>query len=722
MPDVRLPDGTIVRNVPEGTTRSQLMARVGKAAPARNQGTGVGAIDQALSSVNEFLIGVPQGIYNAAATVTDPIAGMIFGGDAVKKAQGQRARAVDTVSRSTVSRPSPAARMTGQIAGTLNPAFAAIKAPAVLGRAAPVVTRALQGAIGGAATRGDNSSGAQEAGIGAAANVVLPPALARIAASRPVQATGRAIGRAATPIINAAGGVLDDASEAVLSRVNPALGLDYAPAASIPLIAPRAAAASQAPARIADLGKGADVRAARFANLGVKSPTTGMVSRDPRAWNFERETSKQAGVGDNLIRQFQGVESDLVKAGTDLVRKQGGAVGSEATGSAVQRALDAKRNEMQAATSGLYKQVREARGDAPAGPLNNIRAALDDPELQDNPIFDQMREGINRRLQRFGMAGESGMLRNDAVASIGQAEELRKMIGNLGSSTEPSVKYMRGRLIDALDDDVVDAVGDDAFKAARASAKERFGEFKKTFAGKVADEGIAPEKLTQRLFGATSLKDIRSLRKSLTSGTEDQVMRGTEALGNLRAQAVDDLLSPVVSADGKLNGTALFNKFNKGSDKYRALLDPEDYKKLRRIAQASRDATAEVPFSAVNNSNTASAAANLFARLPEKSRSGIMGLLAKHAGAFTLGGPAGNVAVMVGDEALKRRAGQQAADALSRQVGMAQSPQAAADAMRAAGQQGVRQESLAELIQRIQNGLGNNPALGGVAASAVPQQ
>lgn len=33
MPDVRMPDGTIIRNVPEGTTKSQLMARYGKAKP-----------------------------------------------------------------------------------------------------------------------------------------------------------------------------------------------------------------------------------------------------------------------------------------------------------------------------------------------------------------------------------------------------------------------------------------------------------------------------------------------------------------------------------------------------------------------------------------------------------------------------------------------------------------------------------------------------------------
>src|SRR3546814_18270021 len=67
-------------------------------------------LDQARSSVNEFLIGVPQGLYNAASAVTDPIASLIVGDDAVKQARGQRQRVVDSASRALVSRPSSADR------------------------------------------------------------------------------------------------------------------------------------------------------------------------------------------------------------------------------------------------------------------------------------------------------------------------------------------------------------------------------------------------------------------------------------------------------------------------------------------------------------------------------------------------------------------------------------------------------------------------------------
>src|SRR3546814_1272637 len=101
-----------------------------------------------------------------------------------------------------------------------------------------------------------------------------------------------------------------------------------------------------------------DLREGRFRSLGVEQPTTGMVTRDPRAWNFELETAKRYGAGDELIGQFQNVEKQLVDAGNKLVRSQGGAKGPEATGLAVQKALDAKRKEMQEATGALYKQVR----------------------------------------------------------------------------------------------------------------------------------------------------------------------------------------------------------------------------------------------------------------------------------------------------------------------------------------------------------------------------
>lgn len=56
MPDVRMPDGTIVRNVPEGMTRTQLMARLGKATTRR------GTLGQLWDNTVNDVAGIAQGV------------------------------------------------------------------------------------------------------------------------------------------------------------------------------------------------------------------------------------------------------------------------------------------------------------------------------------------------------------------------------------------------------------------------------------------------------------------------------------------------------------------------------------------------------------------------------------------------------------------------------------------------------------------------------------
>jgi hypothetical protein len=141
---MRAPNGRTYRITgPAGATDAQVRAKIleqfpesGKrrAAP-RNRGTGIGAVDTALDNINEILIGVPEGAYNLAAMVTDPISGMIFGEDAVKQAQAQRRTATDKVSRTFVTQPRPLARDLGR---SIAPAGAVSRAATM---AAPVVSK-----------------------------------------------------------------------------------------------------------------------------------------------------------------------------------------------------------------------------------------------------------------------------------------------------------------------------------------------------------------------------------------------------------------------------------------------------------------------------------------------------------------------------------------------------------------------------------------------------
>src|SRR3546814_14319433 len=102
------------------------------------------------------------------------------------------------------------------------------KPVAALGKAGPAVSRAIQGAVGGAAARDSDTSGLPEAGIGAVANVVLPPIIGKIASTKPVQAVGKGLANLLEPVASPIVSRLDDASEAILSRVAPRLGFEDA--------------------------------------------------------------------------------------------------------------------------------------------------------------------------------------------------------------------------------------------------------------------------------------------------------------------------------------------------------------------------------------------------------------------------------------------------------------------------------------------------------------
>ena len=106
-----------------------------KAAP-RTRGTGIGAVDTAIDTAYETLMGIPEGAYNAAAMITDPISSLIFGEDVVKQAQAQRRAITDKASRTYVSQPRPLARELGR---TVAPAAAVTRAATL---AAPILQKA----------------------------------------------------------------------------------------------------------------------------------------------------------------------------------------------------------------------------------------------------------------------------------------------------------------------------------------------------------------------------------------------------------------------------------------------------------------------------------------------------------------------------------------------------------------------------------------------------
>jgi len=713
---VQMPDGRVARvQVPEGTTPDQARQIALRSVPKekpRQKGTGIGWLDDTISVVNETALGAVQGLYNMGAVVTDPIVAAVYGEEGLKADRKRRQQTFENVSRNISTKKAPISRTIGQIAGTLPVLNGQVVAGA--GRVAPLVNRAVQGALGGAAVRDSDANAAQPAVIGAAANMILPPVLSRIAASKPVQAVAQRVGGALQPAVN----VADDLADDVRGFIQPKIGLgEYQ--APVRLPAPDDAMGGIADDIAGVFGDDAVARAERFSRVGVQNPTTGMVTRDPRAWQYERSRAALTGHGDDMLAQIQSVEGDLANTGQRLAE---GAPGREVAGERVQGALRAKRDEMQDVVRGLYQSARDEFGDVGVPSLDSLWTRMADPSFRNNPTFGQMSSSTSNLLRDFGVIDDAGANTGKQL-TLQQAEELRKFINRLGSSSDDTAIAGRKMLVDALDEDVLSGVGGTPYLQARDAARQRFAEFSRTYPGKMADSKVAPERVVANLQQAgTRNQDVRDLRQSLLTGTKSQRTRGYQALKDVRKQTIGDIVNPAISPDGGVNGGAIYRNVTGNRDRLETLLTPGQLRELEDYAVAARDATAQVPNSFVNNSGTAATIANLFGDItPQGNSGGMFNRLLRHGAAYGVGGAPANVGLLVADDIARTGAEKAAAQRASQQFAAASDPTVAARTIGEMARESMAEKARRELFERWQNFLGNSPALGGLAASPYSQ-
>ncbi len=150
MPDVRMPDGTIIKNVPEGITKSQLQARLAKKTDAYNESK----LSQGLSGVNEGIastFGMPVDIVNAglrfigAPTSDKPIMGSGWIADKLAKVGAIGAESPDPWNKFTRRVGQSVGAASVPIAGTVGPSAKALKAfvPAITGGTGAAMARDL---------------------------------------------------------------------------------------------------------------------------------------------------------------------------------------------------------------------------------------------------------------------------------------------------------------------------------------------------------------------------------------------------------------------------------------------------------------------------------------------------------------------------------------------------------------------------------------------------
>jgi hypothetical protein len=345
-------------------------------------------------------------------------------------------------------------------------------------------------------------------------------------------------------------------------------------------------------------------------------PTRAMQTRDPKLWQFEQNTMGVQGEGDAIRQRYIDSNSRLQEAFDTMSDKIGGisATPYEAGSRAVE-AVTKKSKEMQSQVGKLYGRIREEVGENLGMAPSKLTQTLD--EVSDEASADPIVNSVKRKLIRYGVLDKDGNQRvtktgGQYAISVKNAEELRKFIGNLSDGGDPSMQRIKSLLVDAVDDDVIDGAGVDHFKTARDAARERFKEFESSSLSGITKGKVVEDDVLKKVIFGSKIQDLSSVKKSLLSGTDAQLKRGTQAWDDLRSQAMKKILEDSTDASGKIQGSRL-NKAMKGLGKERLeILFPDELPRLEEIRQAAEMTTIAPAESKVNYSNTGSALENLY--------------------------------------------------------------------------------------------------------------
>lgn len=210
-------------------------------------------------------------------------------------------------------------------------------------------------------------------------------------------------------------------------------------------------------------------RAATLQRIGLDQARKSAVEGDSVQGDIQAQiaklTTEPAGIAAKEL--FDNERSTLQNHARNLVSDTGGSIGTDestlnARGQIIAAPLDGLRKYFNDAISKLYKAADEQSDGVPFVTLDKLVSQLgEDHEFEGIAERSQLRIGIKSYMKRFGLVDEEG---NPLPITAQQAEGLRQyMNGQLQSKTSGLV----GKLKDAIDEDVFDHAGSDIYAESR---------------------------------------------------------------------------------------------------------------------------------------------------------------------------------------------------------------------------------------------------------------
>lgn len=613
MADVELPNGVILRGVPDGTTKEQIKLKAinGGLATESDFG-GVSSTDTAVpiesaSKVSgragrakqlktkadnkreSFLSSLDPGQREILEDISGPEAfliGMGRGFSTVGKGVGLLDDSMESENQAfrnleEISGAASAGEVLGEAAPFVPLALASGGVVPVtagtLAKAAPAV--AVGALEGGILTSGQGEEGAEilkgaVTGGGAAGAIDLAlPVIGRIGRKIVNKVTGKTPSNVVTP---------DGAPTSELIDAMDEIGITYDDVleeAGIPK---------------GSLDPKALSRKTFLESQGLQ-PTQAQITRDAADFQNQQEIAKTSGrVRDALEEQ----EMILSTRFDNLVKGSKGDIATE-TNPIIDAVTD-KATVLDKEITELYGAAREA-----AKGEKNIRASGLRDKLRDLAPSNRRAGGNIESV--VGDLQSKGVLDKDMKVvgkiDVETAEDVRKLMNELYDPQNPFGNMKLKELKDALDEDVFKAAGEDVFKQARKAKSEfekglsrakisKFDSRNKNIVRDILENKIDPDQLTDKVvFGKSWRKeDLQEVKDYITDSDA-----GSQAFNDLRADVLQEIKekSFIGPMDGDGFKALSRDKLEKtlkniGKGKLDVLFSPEEVKQLQALLQIAK--------------------------------------------------------------------------------------------------------------------------------------
>jgi hypothetical protein len=491
-----------------------------KAAP-RNRGTGIGAIDTTVDVINEALIGIPEGAYNAAAMITDPISSLIFGKDVVKQAQNQRKKAVDTVARQLTTQPRPVAREIGRMVGPVAGVTRAANLAAPILQKAPVVGNTL------ARIAKATASG----GVGAGRTAAQSAKLTRLQRAKQLgeRAVGGGISGAATA------GLMDqDVLEGGAYGAGLPVVLNVLKRMGSPVVDFFRPGFTMAKGKAAEILRRAfadnlDAARAEFAKLSPDDQRMAEqflvdVKIEPRAvFGIGKMAQEQTETGADVFGRK--LKSDT-EARTRRLAEAAGGDTMEDIRAAIRGERAAVTRDIAPLREEMYQRAGAASQIVPVAERTARQAARTADEITASGVVPRMR-GLEER------AGEQAAIMGDKPALFPDMERIQQTRGISGAAGQRADDAMAAQIeLRGAANDLYQMVDDMASQGMRPM---RAADLISSLQRKMADPEI--------LRGSVEEGAIKGVIRQLEKATDANGMLNPKALGKIRRSGINNIVN-----------------------------------------------------------------------------------------------------------------------------------------------------------------------------------